>query len=330
MSALSTVIPDTTDDECSCTSIECSPLSQEIFSTKTSIHVHDGAINDDTSVRRDRERDGRCADCGVQTHEFQFDPIIQDRTKVPLTVPGEVHRGRCLFCHPIIPNQILSQIVPQERRQSLNLYIGCFGSSQVTPSQPMAVEQSVPYSLDWSSMEALRHIDSESAEAVDILSAMRRGCHDEIVQVRGCEKLWVLSWDDETAAAIGRVGGIPIVLEAMVRFPNNAHLQQCACETLQNLAADEYNSDVICDIGGVRVVVEVMARHFDIAGIQQCCCNALANIASSPMHRNVIIQAGGGLAVISAAQRFAEEESVLEGAYEALRALGCEPRRIQS
>ena len=45
---------------------------------------------------------GRCADCGCQTHEVQFDPAGSGRSiKIPLSVPGEVHRGRCLFCHPL-------------------------------------------------------------------------------------------------------------------------------------------------------------------------------------------------------------------------------------
>lgn len=53
-------------------------------------------------IRLDREREGRCADCGAQTHEVQFDPSGSGRAiKVPLSVPGEVHRGRCLFCHPL-------------------------------------------------------------------------------------------------------------------------------------------------------------------------------------------------------------------------------------
>ncbi|KAL7538385.1 hypothetical protein ACHAXR_008526 [Thalassiosira sp. AJA248-18] len=53
-------------------------------------------------IRLDREREGRCADCGAQTHEVQFDPSGSGRSiKAPLSVPGEVHRGRCLFCHPL-------------------------------------------------------------------------------------------------------------------------------------------------------------------------------------------------------------------------------------
>lgn len=53
-------------------------------------------------VRVDRERSGQCADCGAQTHDVQIDASGQS-VKVPLSVPGEVHRGRCLFCHPL-PN----------------------------------------------------------------------------------------------------------------------------------------------------------------------------------------------------------------------------------
>jgi hypothetical protein len=61
-----------------------------------------GTDNSNTQVRLDREREGRCADCGAQTHDVQFDPSVPGRSiKVPLSVPGEVHRGRCLFCHPL-------------------------------------------------------------------------------------------------------------------------------------------------------------------------------------------------------------------------------------
>ena len=57
----------------------------------------------DCQVRLERENDGRCADCGAQTHEVKLDTSGKTclMTKVPLTVPGEVHRGRCLFCHPL-------------------------------------------------------------------------------------------------------------------------------------------------------------------------------------------------------------------------------------
>ena len=57
----------------------------------------------DCQVRLERENDGRCADCGAQTHEVKLDTSGKTclMTKFPLTVPGEVHRGRCLLCHPL-------------------------------------------------------------------------------------------------------------------------------------------------------------------------------------------------------------------------------------
>lgn len=63
---------------------------------------NNATTNEAFQIRYDRERDGRCADCGAQTHEVQFDPSGSGRSiKNPLSVPGEVHRGRCLFCHPL-------------------------------------------------------------------------------------------------------------------------------------------------------------------------------------------------------------------------------------
>ena len=75
--------------------------------------------NDAAQVRLDRERDGRCADCGAQTHEIQADPTGNGRTvKIPLSVQGEVHRGRCLFCHPLPQNHRASTGSASQSRHS--------------------------------------------------------------------------------------------------------------------------------------------------------------------------------------------------------------------
>ena len=46
------------------------------------------------SLKRDREREGRCSECGAQTHELRVDQRTGARTKEPLNVEGEVRRGR--------------------------------------------------------------------------------------------------------------------------------------------------------------------------------------------------------------------------------------------
>jgi len=83
-------------------------------------------------IRLDRERDGRCADCGAQTHEVQFDPSGSGRSiKVPLSVPEEVHRGRCLFCHPLPTSHVNAS---STRRRTIDSHSGELNNNIGTPS----------------------------------------------------------------------------------------------------------------------------------------------------------------------------------------------------
>uniref|UniRef100_A0A7S3L0N7 Uncharacterized protein n=1 Tax=Amphora coffeiformis TaxID=265554 RepID=A0A7S3L0N7_9STRA len=304
------------------------------------------------SIRRDREREGRCADCGVQTHSFMRDEATGMQVKVPLTVKREVHRGRCLLCYPIFPPEFLSRvhrapenpINPHLQQQQQHCQTTPF-SETIAPNQVVITPQSPPTGLPKASRrvsqsnllgyhnpsdpavkEALSMLQSMAFDIVDIISAMKRASHDRVVQERGCERLWVLSWEDENSAAIGRVGGIPVVLDAMGRFPLNAHLQQCACECLQNLAhVNDFNRREIAEYQGINMIVQAMIRHMDCAGIQQCGCTALASISATKELIRIIMASGGFHAVLIAARRFANDQSVLRAAYDGLQAMGYDP-----
>jgi hypothetical protein len=54
-----------------------------------------------TSIELERQWNGQCVECGVQTHELQINPSGNMVIKIPLSIEGEVHRGRCLMCHPL-------------------------------------------------------------------------------------------------------------------------------------------------------------------------------------------------------------------------------------
>jgi hypothetical protein len=54
-----------------------------------------------TSIELERQWNGQCVECGVQTHELQINPSGNMVIKIPLSIEGEVHRGRCLLCHPL-------------------------------------------------------------------------------------------------------------------------------------------------------------------------------------------------------------------------------------
>lgn len=50
--------------------------------------------------RLDRKREGRCPDCGLETHSLvrRHDGTL---VREPLNIKGEVANGRCLFCNPL-------------------------------------------------------------------------------------------------------------------------------------------------------------------------------------------------------------------------------------
>lgn len=73
-------------------------------------HNSSSRQSDDSGIRRDREREGRCPECGAQTHEVLLDRHTSSAIrKMPLNIPGEVHRGRCLLCKPLGMQHRVSQ-----------------------------------------------------------------------------------------------------------------------------------------------------------------------------------------------------------------------------
>jgi len=59
-----------------------------------------GGASPAVMIRMDREREGRCPDCGLETHS-----VVRRNdgsfVREPLNIEGEVFNGRCLFCNPI-------------------------------------------------------------------------------------------------------------------------------------------------------------------------------------------------------------------------------------
>mmetsp|Transcript_25643 Transcript_25643/g.36167 ORF Transcript_25643/g.36167 Transcript_25643/m.36167 type:complete len:478 (-) Transcript_25643:214-1647(-) len=327
--------------------------------------------NYEVSLKRDREREGRCSECGAQTHELRMDPM-GNTSKIPLTVENEVHRGRCLLCHPIQqrPSQQQWGRVSSSHRsvgshRSANTvstghsigtnsqlsgrsnnggaqvaadYVDSCCASTISTIPREFSTQSSHNGADYLTTcsrsssgggveETIARLSTEATDLCDVLAAMRRYPNEPRIQAKGCEKLWIQSWDDENSSAIGRVGGIPTILEAMRTFLGNVQLQQCGCEALQNLANTDYNRDVICENGGVNVICRTMDSHIDVVGVQQAGCTALANLAADTDHHLDIANAGGLHLIIKAAQRFSDEETVMRAAYQALRAMGYDPSR---
>ena len=303
-----------------------------------------------------REREGRCADCGLQTYKMQIDPLTGQFVKLPLSLKGEVHRGRCLLCYPVFP----ANLFPQQRQQqdlsnsqypvATSIDISDNGTFRSNPSSSIQFPErglvSKGRRISKLSGEgcAKSMSQKDNKDIIDILATMKRASRDLEVQKRGCECLWILSWDDENASAIGRVGGISIILGALQYFTAEKRVCQPATEALQNLAArSAYNQAEICDAGGVSLIVSAMMRHLDCAEIQLCGCTLISSLASSStggsgkhrkelncnncvQRRRCIAAAGGFHAVLVAGNYYSDRsETVLRSAHDALYALGYEP-----
>lgn len=284
---------------------------------------HNSYMSDrsDISLKRDREREGRCSECGVQTHEFRIDAMTGRHVKVPMTVESEVHRGRCLLCYPI-------PLTCGRSSRSLAT-ISTLGNSSAPGNfhRPEQVESSPTVVTNSSADTALQRMQEDSCDLLELLTTMRHFPNEIQIQEKGLEKLWVDAFDDDNSIAIGRVGGIGTVLQAMNSFPNVAKLQQYGCEALQNLALNEYNRDYMGEHGGIAAVVQAMNAHRDVVGVQQAGCTALANLAASRDHHVDIANTGGLHAIVHAAQTYSNQEDVLRAAYQALRAMGYDPQR---
>jgi hypothetical protein len=328
---MSVVVPDLIMDDSS----ESTPsyLDDEAFdlspNRQLSLSLARSRVMDDElyAVRRDREKEGRCGECGMHTHQWAWNPLNQAPLKVPLTIPHEVHRGRCLLCYPL--PEVISQglqlgetSTPSGGPEASKSFkakrrISDFGFKAMAEQVLDAKELDDP-----SVRIAMKAM--EEADICDVLHVMKCVPHIGSLQALACEKLWVLTWDDDNATSIGRVGGVALIAQAMERFPHNARLQQCACEALQNLAAHEGNRCDIIESGGIALIVRAMVCHHKSAEIQKCACSALANLACE--YPQDVCRVGGLHAVVHAARRFNQETGVVRAAYDAVLCMGVDPR----
>ena len=66
---------------------------------ETGNHVHDHAGTKIEDLKIEREKEGRCGECGRKTHEISTKYMFRSK-KVALNKPGEVDDGCCLICYP--------------------------------------------------------------------------------------------------------------------------------------------------------------------------------------------------------------------------------------
>lgn len=181
--------------------------------------------------------------------------------------------------------------------------------------------------------KTLMYLESGSGDICDIIVAMRRFPFSLAIQRVACEKLYAHCFDQEHASAIGLVGGIRTIIDAMEHHPDDVALQRGCAGVIKHLAtASPYNLKMLDRMGTVAIVVSTMERHPQNAQLLESCCWAMESMARTQMPElKMRVAKGGGIqAAMKAVETFPNNESLLRAAFHCLRQLGYNPSSYNS
>lgn len=181
--------------------------------------------------------------------------------------------------------------------------------------------------------KTLVYIESGSGDVCDIICAMRRFPFSPAIQRAASNKLYAHCIDQETAHAVGLVGGIRTTIDAMEHHPDDAALQLVCSGVIKHLAmASTYNLDMLDRMGSVAIITSTMERHSMNAALLEACCWAMESMARSPSSdlKMSVAQGGGIQAAMKAVETFPSNESLLKAAFHCLRQLGYNPSQYNS
>ena len=181
--------------------------------------------------------------------------------------------------------------------------------------------------------KTLMYLESGSGDICDIIVAMRRFPFSLAIQRVACEKLYAHCFDQEHASAIGLVGGIRTIIDAMEHHPEDVALHRGCAGVIKHLAtASSYNLDMLDRMGSVAIIVSTMERHPKNAPLLESCCWAMESMArsNSPEIKMRVAKGGGIHAAMKAVENFPNNESLLRAAFHCLRQLGYNPSSYNS
>ncbi|KAL3804014.1 hypothetical protein HJC23_006405 [Cyclotella cryptica] len=181
--------------------------------------------------------------------------------------------------------------------------------------------------------KTLAYLESGGGDICDVIVAMRRFPFSLPIQSIACEKLYVHCFDSDHAHAIGLVGGIRTVIDAMEHHAQDIALQRGCAGIIKHMAmASKYNLEMLDRMGAVRIIVNAMERNPQCAPLLESCCWALGSMArgSNPEIKMRVAKGGGIHAAMNAVEQFPRNESLLRAAFNCLQQLGYNPSSYNS
>ncbi|KAL3924365.1 MAG: hypothetical protein SGILL_001094 [Bacillariaceae sp.] len=120
-----------------------------------------------------------------------------------------------------------------------------------------------------------------------ILSAMQLNLGSAELQRSGCCLLWMLSSYGNGRDTIGRYGGIPTIVNALLAHNDSTAVQKEGLIALKNLAIASCNKPMLADAGGENAVICSMWIHYKDPQVISIGLSAMNNIAVDSQTRSV-------------------------------------------
>lgn len=113
----------------------------------------------------------------------------------------------------------------------------------------------------------------------DVISIFPRAMEEHItsaeVQQVAAASLMALASNSEAAEAIGFLGGVNHILEALRKFPNNPELCATCCHALWSLSVIEKNVRIVTSEKGLQLVCNALKTHMNSPDVAEAACAAL-------------------------------------------------------
>jgi hypothetical protein len=146
-----------------------------------------------------------------------------------------------------------------------------------------------------------------------VVQSMRQSPRHKEMQRLGCAALRNLAFNEETLGATKVVlgGGVEVILEAMLKFAEDARVQAIGCGALSNLAKerdDDEGAETIVNAEGIDTVVLAMKTHPRDADVQVAACECFYHLTD--VYLNFLTESDAYEAITDAMRQFPFDQDV--------------------
>ena len=220
-------------------------------------------------LQQDRESEGRCGLCGVQTHRLCYADAGGGSMlcKEPLDVEGEVRRGRCLLCHPMSSQDEGTVYSDNGAVGGCPTYSYPFVDTSPSnvydfPFALQAQQQQIP-PLPLQSNGQFAPSPMSQHPSVAVIQSMMQQQLSPFPMRSTCPVTNITIPQQPSLATIQSIPNLDItsILTLMRLHPTSHALITTALQALDILASDEQNAAALVRVGAIDTILNSMSIY---------------------------------------------------------------------